>query len=761
MNETIQYLDYAGLTKFKEEIDKVILANKNDIIGVINEVSGDIGNGTLTIKKNNTSVGTFTANQKTNADINITVPTALSDLTFGQTTVNEIINIIKYGQLDISSLTDAQKTALHETIATSFGYMSQTALATQLEGYGTTINYDSSTQKVQLKNGNTVLSEFSSAAFIKDGMISSVSITDGTGTNSGKKVLLIDFNADSGITDIEIPIEDIFDASKYTKTEDLATVAISGSYNDLLNKPHIPNDQVQADWSQTGTTEPDYIKNKPTNVSAFTNDAGYLVSSDIAGKADKTTTYTKTEVDNLVSPKANSSDLATVATSGNYSDLSNTPATLTQTEVNTGTDTTGKLVTAKIIKDTVDNAIYGGGSSSGTVITTTNISSEGLSAGFAKSVQIGTSTPVTTDANGKISLPAYPDISGKANSSDLATVATSGSYNDLSNTPTIVSGVKVGESGSTISPVDGIITIPEIDSQIQSDWEQTTTTAKDYIKNKPEVLTNASILSLFNGGIVDTSGNSIVINTNNLDTQVSAAGYVKSSALATVATSGSYTDLTDKPTIPSLSGYATETWVSDKFDDVLGINASGISALTTALADNDKATGILTAIAGKQDALVFNSTYNASTNKVATMLDIPSTLPASDVQSWAKAASKPFYAYGEIGYTANTANNSSTTLTIDGSVPLHVITTTANITAITFTNGTIPADGHSCHLLITGDSAYTVAINNNATMSTVDNVAYTSVCPEYANITDLSITANGYVELDLLRVGTKIYVRGV
>lgn len=33
---------------------------------------------------------------------------------------------------------------------------------------------------------------------------------------------------------------------------------------------------VQADWSQTVTTADDYIKNKPTNVSAFTNDAHYV-----------------------------------------------------------------------------------------------------------------------------------------------------------------------------------------------------------------------------------------------------------------------------------------------------------------------------------------------------------------------------------------------------------------------------------------------------------------------------------------------------
>ena len=38
---------------------------------------------------------------------------------------------------------------------------------------------------------------------------------------------------------------------------------------------------VQSDWSQTNNGADDYIKNKPTNVSAFTNDAGYLDESAI------------------------------------------------------------------------------------------------------------------------------------------------------------------------------------------------------------------------------------------------------------------------------------------------------------------------------------------------------------------------------------------------------------------------------------------------------------------------------------------------
>ena len=54
---------------------------------------------------------------------------------------------------------------------------------------------------------------------------------------------------------------------------DLATVATSGDYDDLTNKPTIPT--------------------VPTNVSAFTNDAGYLTShQDISDKADKVSSAT-------------------------------------------------------------------------------------------------------------------------------------------------------------------------------------------------------------------------------------------------------------------------------------------------------------------------------------------------------------------------------------------------------------------------------------------------------------------------------------
>ena len=55
-------------------------------------------------------------------------------------------------------------------------------------------------------------------------------------------------------------------AAGYTavQPDDLAAVATTGDYADLLNKPAIPAAQIQSDWNQTNSAAVDFIKNKPT-----------------------------------------------------------------------------------------------------------------------------------------------------------------------------------------------------------------------------------------------------------------------------------------------------------------------------------------------------------------------------------------------------------------------------------------------------------------------------------------------------------------
>ena len=60
---------------------------------------------------------------------------------------------------------------------------------------------------------------------------------------------------------------------------------------------------VQTDWNQTDSTADDYLKNKPTALSAFTNDSGFITKTvnDLTNYYTTSNTYTKTEVDNLIS----------------------------------------------------------------------------------------------------------------------------------------------------------------------------------------------------------------------------------------------------------------------------------------------------------------------------------------------------------------------------------------------------------------------------------------------------------------------------
>lgn len=106
------------------------------------------------------------------------------------------------------------------------------ALASEAVYSGT---YDSSSKKILLKNkANTTLAEIDATAFIKDGMVSQVEVSNGN--------LVITFNTDAGKNPISVPISDIFDANNYyTKTE--ADSKFLTSHQSLSNYVTLSTDQ--------------------------------------------------------------------------------------------------------------------------------------------------------------------------------------------------------------------------------------------------------------------------------------------------------------------------------------------------------------------------------------------------------------------------------------------------------------------------------------------------------------------------------------
>ena len=79
------------------------------------------------------------------------------------------------------------------------------------------------------------------------------------------------------------------------------------------------------------------------------------------------------------------------------------------------------------------------------------------------------------------------DIADFIEASDLATVATSGNYNDLSNKPTITQPVQSDWNETDTSSLAYIQNKPTITQPVQSDWNETDTTLLAYIQNKPDL----------------------------------------------------------------------------------------------------------------------------------------------------------------------------------------------------------------------------------------------------------------------------------
>jgi len=126
------------------------------------------------------------------------------------------------------------------------------------------VSYNSSTKKIIFTKNNSDTVEIDATDFVKDGMVSDVSIV---GTN-----LVITFNTDSGKEDIEIPLTDIFNpANYYTKAQvDTALSSKQDTINDLATIRSGAALGATAVQTETDPTVPSWAKqqSKPTYTAA-------------------------------------------------------------------------------------------------------------------------------------------------------------------------------------------------------------------------------------------------------------------------------------------------------------------------------------------------------------------------------------------------------------------------------------------------------------------------------------------------------------
>lgn len=354
------------------------------------------------------------------------------------------------------------------------------------------------------------------------------------------------------------------------KADSLATVATSGSYNDLSDKPTIPSAYTLPTASNTvmggvkigsnisvssgtisitksnvtsalGYTPPtsDTVYNNAT-----TSTAGLMSASDkvklnsIAANANN---YTHPSTH----PASMITGLASVATSGSYSDLSNKPTIpvvptnvsafindagyLTQhqslDDYAKKTDVNTALANKLGINDTAAAAIK---DDAGNTISTTYASKADVSALLSTKLGVtATAYAATRDGAGNNIVNTY------AKKTDIPSA-----YTLPNATSSTLGGVKIG---SNISVADGTISITKsnVTSALGYTPPASDTTYGDATTTSSGLMSSTDKVKL--NGIADNANYYIHPPTH-------PASMI--SGLATVATSGSYNDLTNKPTIP-------------------------------------------------------------------------------------------------------------------------------------------------------------------------------------------------------------------
>ena len=336
------------------------------------------------------------------------------------------------------------------------------------------------------------------------------------------------------------------------KASDIATVATSGSYNDLTDKPTIPaSSTVDSELSSTSTNP---VQNKVINaalnskadssmLSAYLPLAGGACTGSVSAPSFQTGTGATNYFQCQKFRGEGDANTYYHAVDFGYSGHDSVDFYEYDPNWNFYKCTSGTKSSAVLVGNINGNGWNGGAVLSGTPTAPT-------AATGTNTTQIATTAFVQTA------------VSSKVSASSLATVATSGSYNDLTNKPTIPSAYTLPTASNTVMGGVKIGNNISVSSGTISLTKSNVTSALGYTPPASDTVYNNATTST--AGLMSSADkvklNSIAANANNY-THPSTHPASMITGLAGVATSGSYNDLSDSPAIPvvddSLSSEST------------------------------------------------------------------------------------------------------------------------------------------------------------------------------------------------------------
>ena len=385
---------------------------------------------------------------------------------------------------------------------------------------------------------------------------------------------------------------------------DLYIISVAGSYQ---GQTWAVGDHLLINADMGGTLDPAKI-DKVDNTDAVTSVAGrtgavVLSSSDISGLATVATsgaysdlsgtpTLATVATTGAYSDLTGTPSLATVATTGAYSDLSGTPTLATVATTGAYSDLTGTptlgTAAAEDVGIAAGNVVQLNGSAQlpavdGSLLTNVSASVAALDdVGDVDTTGVSTNNVLKYDgANWVDGSVAYTEVTGTPT---LATVATSGAYSDLTGTPTLATVATTGAySDLTGTPTLGTAAAEDVGTAAGNVVQLNGSAQLPAIDGSLLTNVSASVADLDDIGNVDTTG----VSTNNVlkydganwvDGSVAYTEVTGTPTLATVATSGAYSDLSGTPTLATVA-------TSGAYSDLTGTPTLATVATSGAYSD--------------------------------------------------------------------------------------------------------------------------------------------------------------------------------
>ena len=406
------YADIASSGYVDEKIDKLATVAKT---GAYGDLSGrptipTVNNATLTIQKNGTTVDTFTANASANKTINITVPTTTSQLTNNSGFITSV-------PVATGNALGGVKSGGNITVATSGAVTVNSA--THADSATT------ATKATQDASGNVITETYATKSELTSGLSGKQATLSGAQLNA----------VNSGITSTKVSTYDGYSA-KITAAQSAASAAQTAANGKVAtaqgsgnaNKAVITNASGNIATGQiaSGMIADDAVTSAKLASGAVTSAKiadGTITNTDISASA----AIAQSKISGLTTALAGK--VATAQGSGNANKAVITNAS--------GNIATGQIASGMIADDAVTSAKLAAGA----------VDATALASGAVTSAKIADGTITNTDISASAAIDASK-ISG------LSTVATTGSYDDLADKPTIPSAYVL--KAATSSALGGV-----------------------------------------------------------------------------------------------------------------------------------------------------------------------------------------------------------------------------------------------------------------------------------------------------------------